>query len=198
MLFYTMLSIHQILYKNSKETNMKWKKKVLVSTLLLSGFMTHAMATEETNSTKRFTTASFQNQKILQDSYSKLEWVNGRENNSTTDGCKGFPENKKNTHINIKEKAIKYCENLDFASYNDWRVPSAKEHQALIQGTQEENLSLYYSFSRCPRVIALDEEKNLNTVNTHNTNPIAKIIPWIEGQAGGVRCVRDAEEPLTP
>jgi len=172
--------------------------QILLTFILLTTSISSLFATEEDNTSQRFSTITFEKQIILQDNYSKLEWVNGKdENSSIADGFKKFPKNKDNIAITIKNESKKYCEELTFATYKDWRVPTVEEHQTLIQTAKEQNFSLYYTFKECPRVIAISDNK-LATINTHNTQPTAKIIPWKEGQAGGLRCVRDAEAPLAP
>jgi hypothetical protein len=162
-----------------------------LSTTLLS-------ATEEDNSTKRFSIITFERQIILQDSHTKLEWVNGRDKNSSVeDGYKNFPKSKSNIAVTIKNESKRYCKELTFATYNDWRVPTPQEHQALIQATEKENFPLYYSNLETPRVIAISDNK-LTTIDTNNSQPVAKIIPWENQQEAGLRCVRDAEDPLAP
>ena len=170
----------------------------LLTSTLFTLSLTSLSATEEDNSTKRFSTITFERQIILEDSHSKLEWVNGKDKKSSVkDGFKGFPESKNNIELTIKNESKKYCEELTFATYKDWRVPTAQEHQDLIQATEKENFSLDYTLKDSPRVIAISNNK-LTTINTHNSKPTAKIIPWENGQVAELRCVRDAEEPLAP
>jgi hypothetical protein len=182
---------------------MKWEYKALLALLLV----TQLSASPEDNNSKRFTTISFDKQTILQDRYTKLEWVNGvdkkeensEQNQTVKDGCISFDVTPENNHIIIKEKAESYCRNLTFASYNDWRVPTDIEYQTLIKAVKETDISLHYNSPSCINALGLNQEK-LNIINTNmNSNTIGEITPFNNNNVTTcLRCVRDAEAPLTP
>jgi len=182
---------------------MKWEYKTLLALLLI----TQLSASPEDNNSKRFTTISFDQQTILQDRYTKLEWVNGiekkeknnEENQTIEDGCISFDVTPENNHIIIKEKAESYCRNLTFASYNDWRVPTDIEYQTLMKAVKETDISLHYNSPSCINALGLDKEQ-LNIINTNmNSDTIGEITPFNNSNITTcLRCVRDAEAPLTP
>jgi len=186
---------------------MKLKNTMLINSLLFFTLSSQALATEENNNSTRFALISFEKQTILQDFDSKLEWVNGKqENNATTneanltvdDGCTNFDSNPKDSQPTVKQEAQKYCEMLTFASYKDWRVPTDIEHQDLITATHDENVSLYYHDINCTYGLGINEDK-INMIATHNSPLIGKITLWNEQNSTScLRCVRDAEAPLTP
>jgi len=198
MLFY--IDIYTI-YKRIKI--MKWKHKALLALLVI----TQLSAGAEDNNSKRFSTISFNQQSILQDRYTKLEWVNGidekkqqnEENKTIADGCISFNVTSENNHIIIKEKAESYCKNLTFASYNDWRVPNDVEYQELIKTVKDTDISLHYNSPSCINALGLDKDK-LNIINTNSeSNATGDITPFKNTNATTcLRCVRDAEAPLTP
>ena len=182
---------------------MKWKHKTLLTLLLITQL---SMSSEDNNS-KRFSTISFNQQSILQDRYTKLEWANGidekkqdnGENKTIEDGCISFDVTSENNHIIIKEKAESYCKNLTFASYNDWRVPNDVEYQELIKAVKDTDISLHYNSPSCINALGLDKEK-LNIINTNSeSNATGDITPFKNTNVTTcLRCVRDAEAPLTP
>ncbi len=181
---------------------MKWKTKVILALLIL----TKLSADSEQSDSKRFTTISFENQTILQDNYTKLEWINGvksnktLENNQTTpDGCISFNATSENNNILIRKKAENYCKNIKFASYSDWRVPKDREYQGLIKAVKDANLSIHYNSPSCVNAIGLDNDK-LTIINTDiDSNSTGVIIPFKQNNITTcLRCVRDAEEPLAP
>jgi len=182
---------------------MKWEHKALLALLLI----TELSANPENNDSKRFITITFNQQTILQDSHSKLDWVNGKKesnqineaNKTIEDGCISFDVTPENNHILIKEKAETYCKGLTFASYNDWRVPNDKEYQSLIKAVKDTDISLHYNSPSCINALGLDEEK-LNIINTDgNTSSIGEITPFNNSnKTTCLRCVRDAESPLSP
>ena len=182
---------------------MKWENKALLALLLI----TQLSASPEDNNSKRFTTISFEQQTILQDRYTKLEWVNGiekkeknnEENQTVEDGCISFDVTSENNHIIIKEKAENYCKNLTFASYSDWRVPNDTEYQSLIKSLKDTNISLHYNSPSCSNALGLDKER-LKIIDTNmSSTSIGEITPFNNSNITTcLRCVRDAEEPLTP
>ena len=181
---------------------MIWESKALLALLLI----TQLSASPENNESERFTTLTFEHQTILQDSYTKLEWVNGKEDINRTkeenltidDGCISFNPTSANNHIVIKEKAENYCKNLIFASYKDWRVPTDIEYQTLIKAVNDTNISLHYNSPSCINALGLDRD-NLNIINTNNSKIIGEITPFKNSSSTTcLRCVRDGEDPLTP
>jgi len=179
---------------------MKWEYKALMALLLI----TQLSATPENNESKRFTTITFNQQTILQDSHSKLEWVNGtkqnKEKNQTIeDGCISFNTTPANNHIVIKEKAESYCKELNFASYKDWRVPTDIEYKSFITAVKDTNISLHYNSPSCINALGLNEDR-LNIINTDSHDSIGEITPFNSNSNSTIclRCVRDAEAPLTP
>jgi hypothetical protein len=181
---------------------MKWKYKALMALVLI----TQLSATPENNESKRFTTITFNQQIILQDSHSKLEWINGKEvksqnkesNQTIEDGCISFNATPANNHIIIKEKAENYCKELNFASYKDWRVPTDIEYQTFIKAINDTNISLHYNSPSCINALGVGNDK-LNVINTTNKKIIGKITPFnLTDSTICLRCVRDAESPLTP
>ncbi len=182
---------------------MKWEHKALLALLLI----TQLSANPDNNESKRFSTINFNHQTILQDSHTKLEWVNGKEESNETDegnqtvedGCISFNVTPENNYIIIKEKAENYCKNLNFASYRDWRVPTDKEYQSLIKAVKETDISLHYNSPSCVNALGLNKEK-LNIINTNSKgNTIGEITPFNTSNITTcLRCVRDAEAPLAP
>ncbi|SFV58177.1 hypothetical protein MNB_SV-14-109 [hydrothermal vent metagenome] len=177
---------------------MKWKHKAILALALI----TQLSASTEDNNSERFTTISFNHQTILQDNYTKLEWINGREdeaNQTIDDGCISFNVTSENNNIVIKEKAESYCKKLNFASYNDWRVPTDKEYQSLIKAVKESNLSIHYNSPSCINALGLDKDR-LNIIDTNmSSNSVGEITPFKKNNITTcLRCVRDGEEPLAP
>jgi len=184
---------------------MKWKNNALLLLVLL---ISKLSAISESNDSTRFTSISFNHQTILQDNYTKLEWVNGKENNlsksdsnqSIKDGCIRFNVSSENNNIMIRDKAKEYCKNLDFASYHDWRIPKDKEYQELIIAINKESISLHYVSPSCTNALGEDDNQLLHIIKTtDNGNEIGEIAPFTKDNITTcLRCVRDAEAPLTP
>lgn len=182
---------------------MKWKEKTLFLLIFITQLYSNNSNEEKVT---RFTQISFEHQTILQDNYTKLEWINGVDSNYTKDnnitiedGCRSFDVNLENNDIVIRKKAQSYCKNLKFASYSDWRVPKDKEYRRLILAIKDNNLSIHYDSPSCINAIGLNDSR-LNIVNTDiDSNSTGTITPFKRTDLTTcLRCVRDAEEPLAP
>lgn len=80
--------------------------------------------------------------------------------------------------------AMEYCDDLAFAGFDDWRMPSSDEASELITAALEESVDLIYANPGCPAVITMGGA----AVQTHNGE-----MPGAEVEAPpslGVRCVR--------
>lgn len=130
----------------------------------------------------RFVNKTINNQTILIDNTNNIEWVN------SAPGCNP-------THIALQTEAYdtskKYCENLSFASYSDWRLPSISEAKTFIVDTEKAGIVPYYQNIGCPRLIGFNADKTkVQTATTHNLQPSGIIKDW-EGLNAGIRCVRN-------
>jgi len=176
---------------NERIKIMTWENKALFTLILV----TQLSANLENNESKRFTTITFNQQSILQDNHSKLEWVNGKTDNNQTqkrkdeiiDGYISFKTDINSNYLLIKEKAEKYCKSLTFASYKDWRVPNNHEYQTLIQEIMDKKIPLNKNNASCNNSFTLQNQNKLDLKKSNQENTIICL-----------RCVRDAEEPLTP
>lgn len=181
---------------------MNFRKKTIFAIIL---FITYIYG-DKPEKIDRFNTITFENQTILQDNYTKLEWVNGVDGNISNednitidDGCISFNVTSENNNIIIRKKAESYCKALKFASYSDWRVPKDIEYKELILAVKESNLSIYYDSPLCINAIGLDKNI-LNIISTNlEDNSTGNITIFKKNNITTcLRCVRDGEEPLAP
>ena len=137
--------------------------------------------TDGTMNTARFVDKTINNQTVLIDSANNIEWVN------SAPGCKP-------TVIKLQTEAYdtskKYCEDLSFASYSDWRLPSINEVKTFLVDTEKAGIVPHYQNKGCPRLIGFNADKTkVQTATTHNLKPSGRIKDW-EGLNAGIRCVR--------
>lgn len=45
-----------------------------------------------------------------------------------------------------QENAVKYCENLSFAGFSDWRLPDREEYKTIIDKTRKDELKINRAF----------------------------------------------------
>ncbi len=133
--------------------------------------------------TSRFTPMTMNNQIVMHDTTSNLEWVNG------PGGCHPMVLGK--TAATAFGESEAHCAALDYASHTDWRVPTIVEIQTFTVEMQSAGITPFYQNPACPRVVGYnDDNTTIQNTNTHNTPPIGTITDWRELNAG-VRCVRD-------
>jgi len=141
----------------------------------------------DTMPTTRFMSMSMMDQDIMQDTNTSLEWVNGTKVAGVATGC--LPVVPGSDVDEINAIALNHCDNLMFAGHSDWRVPSIMEVQEFTVEMQKAAMTPFYANPACPRLVGLDTNNTIETINTHNTDPIGMINPWTNLNAG-VRCVR--------
>ncbi len=133
-------------------------------------------------SATRFKPMTMSKQIVMQDTTTKLEWVNG------TGGCHPMTPGK--SEVVALAEALDHCDNLVYASHSDWRVPTPAEIQVFNTEMKEAGITPFYANPMCPRVVGTnDRNTDLSTVNTHNTPPLGTVSAWMDSNAG-VRCVR--------
>jgi len=98
---------------------------------------------------------------------------------------------------NDKLSAKQHCQNLQFAGFSDWRVPTVSESKEYIKAMQEHGLTPYYIHPSCPRLLALSNGA-AGVVNTHNSIPVGAIRSYQElseqsSNSFGVKCVRELQ-----
>ncbi len=80
--------------------------------------------------------------------------------------------------------AMQYCDGLEFAGFDDWRMPTVDEASELITAAIDEGVDLMYANPGCPAVIASGGA----AVVTHNgeqPGTVTQMPPSV-----GIRCVR--------
>jgi len=131
----------------------------------------------------RFEPMTMNNNIIMQDKTTSLEWING------SGGCHPMAGGKSAQEAFDESEA--HCEGLTFAGHTDWRVPTITEAQSFTVGMNDDGIIPFYQNPACPRIIGYNMGKTaLQNTNTHNTPPIGTITDWATLNAG-VRCVRD-------
>ncbi len=168
---------------------MKCSKYVLsiLAIGVVSILFTGCDSSSSSNDTKRFISMSMMDQDIMQDSNTGLEWVNGTQIAGVESGC--LPVAPGSNVDEINAIALNHCDNLMFAGHSDWRIPSITEIQEFTVEMKNVGMTPFYANPACPRLVGLDTNNTIETINTHNTDPIGMINPWIDLNAG-VRCVR--------
>ena len=143
----------------------------------------------------RFTPTTMNEEIVMRDKTTGLEWVNGLAPNSskTVTGC--HPMAPGLSTDGVVAEANNFCDTLNFAGHTDWRVPKVTELQKYTVDMKAAGLTPFYQNPSCPRVVGFNTNSNgmtttISTVNTHNTDPIGKVNPWGSKNAG-VRCVRE-------
>ena len=149
-------------------------------------------ASGATNQT-RFAPMTMMDQNIMRDANTNLEWVNGNAVANVPSGCLPMPSGK--DAADVLNTATNHCDALSFASHEDWRVPTITEIQEFTVAMKDAGLTPFYANPACPRLVGLDTNGTIQTINTHNTDPIGKINDWIKLNAG-VRCVRAVEATM--
>jgi hypothetical protein len=138
---------------------------------------------QQTNNQTRFAAMTMNNQIVMQDTTTNLEWANG------AGGC--HPMAPGITAMDAFNETVEHCEMMDFSTHTDWRVPTIEEIQTFTVQMQNAGLIPFYQNPACPRVVGYNEDNTtIQNTNTHNTPPIGTITDWTE-QNAGVRCVRD-------
>ena len=177
---------------------MRHPTKLLLGTLVISTIMIGCGSSDPvTNSANnntnmgdnnptansRFAPMTMNNQIIMRDTTTNLEWVNG------PGGCHPMVPGK--TAATAFSEAEAHCAALDFASHTDWRVPTITEIQTFTVEMQNAGTTPFYQNPACPRVVGYnDDNTTIQNTNTHNTPPIGTITDWSNLNAG-VRCVRE-------
>jgi len=140
--------------------------------------------------TARFIELTMQNQDIVRDETTQLEWINGSQMMGIDHGCLPFMPGM--SEMSVNANALNHCEGIMFGGHDDWRVPSIDEIQMFTVDMQSENMIPFYANPACPRMVGLSEMNLIETINTHNTTPIGEIHTWEESNAG-IRCVREVK-----
>ncbi len=137
----------------------------------------------------RFTPTTMNEEIVMRDKTTGLEWVNGLAEGSskTVTGCHPMPPGLSTD--GVVTEANNFCNNLDFAGHTDWTVPKVGDLQKYTVDMKTAGLTPFYQNRSCPRVVGFNADKTISTINTHNTDPIGKVNPWGSSNAG-VRCVR--------
>lgn len=168
--------------------------KINTSGLVLSAlFLTACGGSSETKTAvERFKPVIVDEEIVIQDSQTGLEWVNGLSPNSNkgVTGCNPMPSGLSTDGVIME--AENFCENLSFGTHNDWRVPTTAEIKKYTVDIDAAGIIPFYQNPSCPRVVGIDINgavKTPSTVNTHNTNPVGGVNAWASKNAGA-RCVR--------
>jgi hypothetical protein len=148
------------------------------------------MGCNDTPKTERFVSYTNKKEIVMHDKTAHLDWTNGRVDRTAQSGCKPIKPVRTADEINMI--ADEYCSKLDFASHNDWRVPTAKENQTFVIEMEKEGKQPYYLIPKCPRIIGVDKDK-VTTTNTHNSSPLGHINSWDKNKGAGIRCIRDVK-----
>lgn len=148
--------------------------------------------TTEMNATVRFESIMISGDTIDRDNQTKLDWIGSI--GTLSSAC--MPNMAADAEETEVEASKAHCENLTFAGYSDWRVPTSAENSDYIKAMQDAGKTPYYLSSTCPRVIGVDSDTSAQIVNTHNADPVGAITPWstfLESDitSFGVKCVRD-------
>ena len=179
---------------------MKVNTKAILASLVLSiGLI--GCGSNSSNSTdttmadannSRFMKMTMMEQNVIQDTKTGLEWVDGNNKAGVSSGCN--PQGAGHTKESIKEVSEQFCSDLVFASHEDWRTATPAEHQEYITQMQKAGKIPFYANPSCPRLVGLDNNGEVKSVNTHNTQPIGAMTPWddlpLASNNVGIKCVR--------
>ena len=141
----------------------------------------------------RFTPTTMNEEIVMRDKTTGLEWVNGvTPGSEKPTGCHPMPSGI--SADGVVTVANNFCNTLDFGGHTDWRVPKVTELKKYTVDMKTAGLTPFYQNPSCPRVVGFNTNSNgmtttISTVNTHNTDPIGEVNPWGSSNAG-VRCVR--------
>lgn len=109
----------------------------------------------------------------ISDASTELMWL---QEDSGSTGFKAGAGTKGNGSVNWQE-ALKWCEGLDYAGHDDWRLPNAKELQNIVDYTRSPSTSDSAAIDPLFKVTSLtDEDKQTNypfywTSTTHRDGP---------------------------
>ena len=166
---------------------------VLFSTVLLAACGSSSSDKEANpggaSSDGRFNPTTVNEEIVMRDKTTGLEWVNGLAANSSKmiTGC--HPMQAGLSTDGVVTEANNFCNNLDFGGHTDWRVPRVTELKKYTVDMKAAGLTPFYQNLSCPRVVGFNADNTISTINTHNTDPVGKVNPWGSSNAG-VRCVR--------
>ncbi len=96
-----------------------------------------------------------------------------------------------NVNNKIWEEAIKYCEDLTLANYNNWRLPNIRELFTLIDFKQEKGRSLSFENIKDSKYLSSTTKANSNEsvfiINTFSLSSESKL----KTEAIYIKCVRN-------
>ncbi len=133
---------------------------------LLDGYKAHPKS--------RFDSKTNGIDEILNDTISKLTWVNGSH------ACMINAD----AAMTATTDAIAHCNSLDFAGYQDWRAPTSAEMSEMIVEADALQVKLNYRNPNCQFMATSD-----GFVQTENNSELGKIVETAVNS--GTRCVRD-------
>ncbi len=133
---------------------------------LLDGYKAHPKS--------RFNSKTNGIDEILNDTISKLTWVNGSH------ACMINAD----AAMTATTDAIAHCNSLDFAGYQDWRAPTSAEIAEMIVEADALQVKLIYRNPNCQFMATSD-----GFVQTENNSEPGKIVETAVNS--GTRCVRD-------
>jgi hypothetical protein len=133
---------------------------------LLDGYKAHSKS--------RFNSKKNGIDEILNDTISKLTWVNGSH------ACMINAD----AAMTATTDAIAHCNSLDFAGYQDWRAPTSAEIAEMIVEADALQVKLNYRNPNCQFMATSD-----GFVQTENNSEPGKIVETAVNS--GTRCVRD-------
>ncbi len=133
---------------------------------LLDGYKAHSKS--------RFDSKTNGIDEILNDTISKLTWVNGSH------ACMINAD----AAMTATTDAIAHCNSLDFAGYQDWRAPTSAEISEMIVEADALQVKLNYRNPNCQFMATSD-----GFVQTENNSEPGKIVDTAVNS--GTRCVRD-------
>jgi len=164
------------------------KKLSLLLILVLAGCQNSVPQKDEPS---RFEKVIILNDTVIKDKKTSLMWAESYGSNGQK-SCQAH--HKATNEQNDKLLAKQHCQNLQFAGFSDWRVPTASEMQEYIRAMEKAGLKPYYEHPSCPRVFAINNTEAV-TINTRNRLPVGAITKYEQllkesGSSFGVKCVR--------
>ncbi len=118
-----------------------------------------------------------------------LVWDNDDRNQSTTRGCIIFGHNRGDNPEELKQDLKNFCKQLQYAGFNDWRVPTPLELSKFYVRMVQEKKTPGMARTGCVRNLAIDSKNQLKSVWTHIKNQPGFIEDNPLSPSGG-RCVR--------
>jgi hypothetical protein len=132
---------------------------------------------------------TFESAKVIKDSKAKLMWVD--EFNPENEACLAI-------HVGKAEELLKskdFCENLDYAGYKDWKMPTSSQLSNFIKKSNKEHMFTGYE-APCSRLLAKDGNVSkvvytrFDTNSSHTLGGIDNLEANLTSNVG-LRCVRD-------